>query len=311
MGRALLLLLYALAASSYSQDTSWRRVQIIMDTYAFLEGQHEALSTVEDQYPTLRHDVHATRKVVDPIFESARTNAHKLLLAELGRENFGALQLKIRSTLDKQYEKPIEKEAHARDFLQEVRRRANGDLDKQLPAAILHLAYIDEPHNEWLLDPNHFAVAGNANLRLKMPMPKSWKEIDPAMPQALKHFTSMSGNGSEHMIVIAYDVSESKGDLLSENSIKEMIPPNAKLHAIESIEIDGYRAVSVDAEEEFEASGKRLKVRMLQFMIVAGGKLLCLQGSVGPITATRDIQQHFKTFEPLFRLMALSTDVTE
>lgn len=47
-----------------------------------------------------------------------------------------------------------------------------------------------------------------------------------------------------------------------------------------------------------------MKIRMMQFMFTQKQKLYCLQGSIGPVHAEKNLDFQIKKYEPLFRLIA-------
>jgi uncharacterized pyridoxamine 5'-phosphate oxidase family protein len=75
------------------------------------------------------------------------------------------------------------------------------------------------------------------------------------------------------------------------------------------VTIDGSPGMMVEVEETINSATTKMKVRMLQFMFVRKKKLYCLQGSIGPVEASKNLEPQIKKYEPLFRLIATKTQV--
>lgn len=214
--------------------------------------------------------------------------------------------------LRRQFSVPIEKEQHARDFLEIVKDRPHSLKDTVLTKGIISFAYQDKPHQEVVdghirnFNTKSHPKAADSNLRI--PVPKSWLAQEATMPETVQQFTSFHGRGNEKILLVIYDLPADEPFVLNKNSAAELLPPQAKLIRTESVTIDGRPAIMIDVEETLY---KKAKVRMLQFMFTEKHKLYCIQGSIGPVESSQNLDLHIQKYEPLFRMIASRTQIAK
>lgn len=130
------------------------------------------------------------------------------------------------------------------------------------------------------------------------------------MPQTIQQFTSHYGNGEAKIVIVAYDLSAQQPEMiLNKKSIMQMIPPEYRLIRTDKVKIDGIPGMMIEVEQSLGYADNQMKIRMLQFMFIQNQKLYCLQGSIGPVEADKNLDQKIKKYEPLFRLVASNTEI--
>lgn len=309
--RTLLLFVYfAFAVHCYPQAQKFTpKVKLAIETYAFLKGQSSALQMIALQFPTLKHDVAATEKSSEVMFGRAERNIENFLQDELGDSEFRNVKDRIKALLYEQFKNPIQKKKHARDFLEKVRYRLRFTADTSITKSIISFAYHDAPHQEitdgYIRTYSTKSHPKAAKSALKLSIPKSWRAEEAEMSATVQQFTSYDGNGTEKILIVIYDLPAEDPELvLNEMSVAEMIPPETNIIRTETMIIDGKTGIMVEAEETLNLSNNKMKIRMLQFMFAQKQKLYCLQGSIGPAAASKNLGPDLKKYEPLFRLVA-------
>lgn len=294
----------------YSQIQNYTpKVKLAIETYAFLKGQSSALKKVALEFPALKHDVAATEKSSAVLFGRAEQNIHSFLKAELNNSEFNRISEHIDTLLNEQLNNPIQKKEYAFDFLEKVRCRLRFSEDSIIEKAIISFAYHDAPHQE-ITDGHikNYTTQGHPKAEktaLQLSIPKSWKAEEAESSETIQQFTSHDGRGHEKILIVLYDLPAEQHDIiLDEKTISEMIPPETKLIRSEATAIDGKSGMLVEVEETLNSSDERMKIRIMQFMIVQNGKLLCLQGSIGPVAVTKNLDLQLKKYKPLFHLIA-------
>jgi hypothetical protein len=312
----LILFLYvAVQAPVYSQMQEYSpKVAFAIETYVFLKGQSTALKAVSKQYPALRDAAAATEKKAESSFGRAAKNIERFLQDELEHSDYNLLQSKIDSLLNEQLKNPIEKEKHARDFLRYAEKRLHFIPDTLLYKGIMSFKYHDAPHQE--IKDGHLDIftsydhPKSRQTMVKVPVPKSWIAEEAEIPETIQQFTSCNGKGIEKIILMIMDLpAENKNFILNEKSIKSILPPQTTLLRTEAIMIDNRPGMMIEVEENLNTHSDSMKIRMLQFMCIHEEKLYCLQGSIGPVKADRNLAFHIKKYEPLFRLVAARTEI--
>lgn len=314
--RNIVLFIYlAFPALFYAQVQKYNpKVNLAIETYAFLKGQDAALQSIALQFPNLKSNVAAAEKSSKALFDRAQRNIERFLQEQLDKSEFSQLQNVLDLRINEQLKKPIEKEKYALDFLQIVHQRPHNLTDTVLLRGIMSFAYDDAPDKE--MADGHiqlFSIEGHPKAKqgiLKLSLPKTWLAEEAEMPETIQQFTSHYGKGNEKFLVIVYDLPRENHDLiLNPKSISEMMSPQTKLIRTDTATIDGRPAMMVEAEETLISKNDKMKVRMLQFMFVHTGKLYCLQGSIGPVKVSHDLEHNIKKYEPLFRLIAARAQI--
>jgi hypothetical protein len=299
-----------LTANSFAQSAGYSpKIQLALETYTYLRGQDLSLCAIARQFPELGTETDSVQlAITNSWLGKAKTNLETFLITQLGNENFTALDDQVESFTNRQFERPIEKVSYARNFLAEIGRRLNGNIEPPTKERIQAFAYDQFPDGE-LID-GHTAIfnssghekAGKSVFRLVVP--QSWQPSESEMPETIQEFTSYCGTGSEKILIVAHDASVTDKDFFSEASIREMVPPETTLYRIENISLDGRPGVMTETEQPIYFKNSRLKIRMLQFMFAAGNKLFCVQCGVYRALPSEALEPGLKKIEPLCRLVA-------
>jgi len=315
MKKLVLLIYYVFPTLFYAQVQQYTpKVNLAIETYAFLKGQSFALQTVASQFPELQSNVAAAEKSAAVLFGRAERNIEHFLKEELKNSEFQKLQYTLNSLINKQFKHPIEKQKHALDFLEKVKDRPHYISDTLLLKGIISFAYYDAPHQE--IADGHIEVFNSKNhpkapkTTIKLYLPKSWLAEEAEMPETIQQFTSHYGKGNEKFLIVIYNLpEEEKNFTLDKKSVLGMIPPETKVIRTENVKIDGSPGMMIEVEETINSAHNKMKVRMLQFMVVQKKKLYCLQGSIGPVEVSQNLDHKIKKYEPLFRTIAAKTQI--
>lgn len=305
----LYLLLPALCFGQVQQYTP--KTAFAVETYAFLKGRSAALKSIARQFPALKSEITTATKSTAVLFARAEHNIEQFLSNELSEESFNALKNHLNAILAQQTESPIEKEQHARDFLEKISSKSSTLNDTLQSKGIISFAYHDVPHQE--ITDGHLKIFTTkdhpkaAETDLEIPIPVSWQAQEAEMAQTVQQFTSFHGKGIEKILVVIYDLPADQNFELDKKSVSDIIPPQTELIRTEAIKIDGRPAVMIEVEETIPH--EKVKVRMLQFMFTQNRKLYCIQGSVGPVESSKNLDLHIKKYEPLFRMIASRTQI--
>lgn len=310
-----LIIYFTASALCYSQSPEYSpKVELAIETYAFLKGQKAALQKVAAQYPSFAEEVRSIEEKAEGTYGRAEKNIEEYLKEELKERQYTNLEKNIELMANEQLSKPIEKMEHAAAFLQTVKEKINFNQAENIPAGIISFAYHDTPHQE-VVDGHieNYSTKGHPKADesiVTFPIPKSWIAEEGEMPATVQQFTSFEGKGNEKIMMVIHKLAkEDRNLLLNEKSVSEMIPPTVRLIRIEKATIDDMPGIMVEVEETLDTSVNKMKVRMMQFMVTYQEKLYCLQGSIGPVALEENLDHQFRKFEPLFRLVAEGTEI--
>jgi hypothetical protein len=305
---ALFTLTCGLGAALYPQSKS-PKMQHAIDAYAFLCGQEQSLVKIAAEFPKLDSDIEKiTSSAI--MFNRAKANIELYLKANLTTDEFQRLETEIMISVETAFKKPIEREAYAQNYLEEVKQRIKGAMEIPMCRTILSFAYEEFPEKEmtdgYIITYNTAGHQKSKNADLKIEIPKSWETSDAEQAETVHEFTSCAGYGSEKILIMIHEVPETNEDMFSDADIREMVPAGTKLFRIEHMTIAGTKGAMAETEETFQGKQGQLKVRMLHFMFAKRGKLYCIQGSVGPVPEQVDLMPRLQKYEPLFRRVIAS-----
>lgn len=312
----LVLLIYcAFPTLFYAQVQQYTpKVDLAIETYAYLRGQSAALHAVSLQFPALQPNVVAAENNSKVLFGRAERNIERFLKDELDHSEFNKLQNNLNSLIKEQLKYPIEKQKYALDFLEKVKDRPRFISDTALLKGIISFAYHDAPHQE--ITDGHIKIFNTKDhpktgkTPLKLSVPKSWLAEEAEMPETIQQFTSHYGKGNEKFLIVVHDLPVEENEfIVDEKSVLQMVPPDTKILRTETVTIDSSPGMMIEVEENINSGNTNLKVRMLQFMFVKKHKLYCLQGSIGPVEVGKNLEPEIKKYEPLFRLIAAKTQI--
>lgn len=315
MKKLALLLYCAMPTLSYGQIPKYTpQVNFAIETYAFLKGQSAALQKVALQFPQLQPNIVAAEKNSKILFTRAQRNIERFLEDELSNSEYHKLQNGLDSLLNEQLKNPIQKEKYALDFLTKVKERSFFISDTLLLKGIISFAYHDAPHQE--INDGYsafFSTQGHPKAKqsiVKLLMPKSWLAQEAEMPETVQQFTSCFGKGNEKFLIVIYDLPAEHYDfVLNQNSISKIISPQTNIIRSQAVTINGRPGMMIEIEEILYSATIKMKVRIVQFMFVEKQKLYSLQGSIGPVKASQNLELEIKKYEPLFRLIAANAKI--
>jgi len=314
MVKFIYILILIFPCACFSQNEKYNaKVAFAIETYAYLRGQNAALEKVAHEFPHLMPKVYEAEKDLKSVYGRTEKNLKQFLKEELEIAQMDSLHVIMDSLLNQQLSHPIEKEQYAQDFLLKLKDRSK-HTQERLPKGILCFKYYDAPHQE--ITDGHVHVFNTENhpkaehTSIKVPVPTSWLAEEAQMPETIQQFTSCYGNGTEKILIVAYDLPEElHGFKLNDKSVRSILSPSAKVIRSEALTIDNVPAFMIEVEESIENENNHMKIRMIQFMIVDKNKLYCLQGSIGPVEKNEDLGFEIKKYEPLFRLIASRTEL--
>ncbi|KOP38767.1 hypothetical protein DBB36_17435 [Flavobacterium sp. WLB] len=290
------------------------KVQLAIETYAFLKAQSAALKKVAMQFPCFTKEVRSLEKNAQAVFGRAEKNIEHFLQEELNDSQFTNLEKHIDSLVKEQLKNPIQKKKYADKFLENIKDKIEFSQDAAVHKGIISFAYHDAPHQE--VTDGHsvkFTIEGHPKAEetvLTLPIPKSWTAQEAEMPDTVKEFTSCDGKGNEKILILIHELPEEyQNFVLTEKSVLEMIPPQSRLIRTEPVIIDNRTGIMVEIEEILDLPTNKMKVRMLQYMLAHEQKLFCLQGSIGPVSVHQNLDLEMRKYEPLFSLVAKETQI--
>jgi len=152
-------------------------------------------------------------------------------------------------------------------------------------------------------------------VRMRFFYPHTWKAVDGSRPNIVQKFVSDAGKGQHWALIqtralppeLGGDLSEdAKRQVLTEDVLKEFVPPGGKFLSSAVTKIDGELCGMIEYETTSERVGLTLGQVGLMFVIPRPGTLLILSFSTGGdgTSGLESIRRSYRIAKPLLLHMA-------
>lgn len=307
---AIICIVFISSTNSYAQNEN--SIKLTSRAYGFLIGQDYSLSNIKKKFPDMKLAITKSEIEFNMSFGQAKNNMRKFLTKAMGENYVKALDNDLITEVQKLLPNQKITRKGAIDYIDEVSRRANGEIETPVLEILLSFQYEDSPAREFLSGYKYtFSTKGHPKAKgtdWQIEIPESWKAQEAKRPNIIQSFISRYGSGTETMMLMVMDIgyAPSQKELeqdISDEEIKASLPENARLISNKHIKIDGNHGFM----SEYEIAAQRIditrKSRVLQFVFVSKDKaciLLCAVGSIDD----EDLSTKMEKYAPLFKMVA-------
>ncbi|MDO9264176.1 MAG: hypothetical protein Q7U02_09430, partial [Desulfosalsimonadaceae bacterium] len=196
------------------------------------------------------------------------------------------------------------------EFLETVKRRAEGHIESPFIEYLLSVKYLSEPAREFIDGyRQQFNSEGHPKakgLKIALQLPKSWKANEGERSHILQKWTSQNGTGFE---MISLDIRDSEvptdakiEELVSSGKIRESIPNGATYINSGVFSLEGRKGNWIELTNKQEKLGVEMYQHGIEYQLYYNDKaitLLCL--SSNPDKKMAD--DRLENIKPLFLLV--------
>ncbi len=292
----------------------------MVSTYAFYVGQVYSVQMLAQKFPALAPELTRAQYKFDSSFKASVDNIDSILRIENTR--WAADKAKFLDLMKEKIDLTNVTLDQAKAFIVEVSARAEGKISSPFLETLLMYKpdFLRQPgeelirgHKRTFSTKNHPKSKG-VNFHIEYPI--SWKAKEGVRPNVISMFKSENGRGFESCLLMVKELPISEAEKLSEteirevfsqNSMKQMVPANARFVSSVPIKIDGLPGAAIIFDLEAQQLDIVIKTRNLHFAILYKNKIIFVQCTVaGSQDEANNLPARFKRFEPLFRLIANS-----
>jgi hypothetical protein len=315
-----ILLLFITAMNVFGQTTDnlikpkYKRVS---EAYGYLTGQEYSLDLIKKEFPQFEMSILKAQMSFNSAFGKSKEGM-KIYLAEyLGQNEFNQYEGKLISEMKKILGNQTFTEEIAKNFILEVESRAKGNIASTVLETLLTFQFSDRPQDELISGfTTTFKTKGHQkskNTDWQIKVPKSWKAEEADRPNIIQKFTSDYGSGNQSIMLMVKEVpipngykmtKEELNDLFTEKEMKDMVPDGGKSISCAKMTLDNNIGGMIEFEQTMERLDFKMKIRMVQFMLIRGNKMYTLQGTVGSEKPDIDLSLEMKKHLPLYKLVA-------
>jgi hypothetical protein len=289
----------------------------VFQTYGFVKGQEYSLNKIKEKYPQFAVDVIKSKAKFDSSFKQSVNNLETELKQLIGEEYFADYKISMYKELEKLISQQKLSEKDILLFLDEVSKRADGNMQNPILHYLLHYKFKESPHQEFLQDYNQeFFTKGHSKSKgtdIKLKVPISWKAKEADRPNIIQKFVSRNGNGTSTIMLIVKDIPLKPGEKFTETEIeeffiesemKEMIPDGSKYISFKKENYDQHKGGALEFYHEQTNMGLLIGMRTIQNLFIYEDKMYFLQCSVGGKADRSILDSEMEKYRLLFNLVA-------
>lgn len=154
-------------------------------------------------------------------------------------------------------------------------------------------------------------------IEMQISYPSTWKAAEGTRPNILQKFVGRSETGMDMMSITTRTLPapfdkelspEEKNEVLSEEGVTEMLPPDGKLLSHKITKIDGEPCAMVEFLVVSERAGMKIAQKGMFFAIVRPGTLILIQIATGA-DATKGmdaLNARYESVKPLYTMIGSS-----
>lgn len=296
----------------------------LAEAFGYLEGQKFTLEKIQSNFSHLSLSVKKASNAFSSSFGNADKNLKLYLTDRWGEKNFSDFKLSMMSKLKETLGNQELNEEDAIIFVQDVEKRAKGEISTPVLETLLNFQYLENPENEFINGYKEgFRTKGHPKSKgtdWQIKVPKSWFAEEAERPNIIQKFTSDYGDGREIIMMMVKDLGLPKNykfskdelnSFFSEKGAKEMVPKGATFISFKKMVLDNNIGGMLTIDQVVERLDFKNKIRMVQFNFVLGNKLCFIQFHVKSDDLTTDLSERTNKLMPLFRQVVNSLVINE
>jgi len=319
---SIIFLLSALTSNAFSEiNLSNALAKDIGRAYGFYLGQNYSLNEISKKYPSLSGETFIAEKEFSITFKSSIEGMNALMLRNAKSE-----WNKIKRNLTTQISSSIDiekiSETQARQFIELVKERANGDIESPVIETLLLFksGYKNNPEREFF-DGYKYKYSTNGAGKAKgvafsIEAPKTWMAKEGNRPNIVQKFVSDNGRGLELLLVLIKEMPLQPREKITEKDILEILNPKDIKDVLPdgSIYINSGKLTLENLPGywvHFKTSMSRVRnsvdMEIIMYTIFFKDKMIQIQGQVmTSINGEPGDSGGFKKYEKLFDIMTNS-----
>lgn len=246
----------------------------------------------------------------DSSFPRIKSKLKDQLVSALGNKLFNKMDKELKKQFQTNLGNQIITKGIAQEFLQQVKKRAAGEIDSPVLEYILSVNYLSYPVGEFTNNyRQRFNSEGHAKaqgIKLTLQLPKSWKAKEGERPHIVQKWISQNGDGLE---IIHLDIRDTEGytptnseveAIVSSGEIKDMVPDGASYQESGIFSLEMRKGLWLEMTIAQERAGIKLYQRSRLHQLFFRGKAIGLMcGASASIEDTSSVDDAFKNIKPL------------
>lgn len=322
--RAILILLVLIVSSPNVFPESKLSNALAKDigrAYGFYLGQNYSLSQISKKYPSLSGFAKIAEKEFSATFKSS-IEGMDALMREHAKSDWNKIKTKLTTQISSSINIERISEIQARQFVEQVRERAKGNIESPVIQTLLLFksGYEKNPEREFL-DGYKFKYSTNGSGKAKgvgfsIESPKTWVAKEGNRPNIVQKFVSENGRGLELLLILIKEVPLQPGEKITEKDvlqilnpkdIQEFLPDGGVYLNSGKFTLENLPGFWVHFKVDMARVRNTVGMETIMYTIFYKNKMIQIQGQVmTSINGEAAERGGLKKYEKLFDLMANS-----
>ena len=293
----------------------------IGQAYGFYLGQNYFLSEISKKYPSLSGLALIAEKEFSATFKSS-IDGMDALMAKYAKSEWNKIKAQLTTQIASSINIEQISETQARQFVEQVRERAKGNIESPVIETMLLFksGYEKNPEREFL-DGYKFKYSTNGAGKAKgvafsIEFPKTWVAKEGNRPNIVQKFVSENGRGLEFLLILIKEIPLQPGEKITEKDISEILNPKDIQDFIPDggvylnsgkLTLENLPGFWVHFKMDMARMRNTVGMETIMYTIFYKNKMIQIQGQVmTSINGEPTERGGLKKYEKLFDLMANS-----
>lgn len=293
----------------------------IGQAYGFYLGQNYSLSEISKKYPSLSGLALIAEKEFSATFKSS-IDGMDALMAKYAKSEWNKIKAQLTTQIASSINIEQISETQARQFVEQVRERAKGNIESPVIETMLLFksGYEKNPEREFL-DGYKFKYSTNGAGKAKgvafsIESPKTWVAKEGNRPNIVQKFVSENGRGLEFLLILIKEIPLQPGEKITEKDISEILNPKDIQDFIPDggvylnsgkLTLENLPGFWVHFKMDMARMRNTFGIETIMYTIFYKNKMIQIQGQVvSSINGEPAERGGLKKYEKLFDLMANS-----
>jgi len=252
--------------------------------YGFILGQEFSLSRIKKEYPELAPNILLVKSQFNSAFPNIKSKLKSQLIAAMGKKLFSQTDNELKKKLQTNRGTQVITKEIAQAFLQQIKERAEGNIESPVLEYLLSVKYLAFPANEFIEGHRQtFKTEGHKkaqDIKLVLQVPKSWKAKEGNRPHIVQKWVSANGTGLEMMLL---DIRDAEGytpsnkeieSFVSSGEVRDIVPSGAKYINSGLFSLEMRKGYWVEMAMPQERAGFKLYQHSVMYQLFFRGKAI-------------------------------------
>jgi len=304
------LMTFLFSVSAHSVELNRGNQAGISEAYGFALGQQMSLDRISRIYPDLAREALLARLSFERTFGDIPAKVEPMLKKALGNAEYQKLRAALEKTLGEQLERELLSREIAKNFLEEVRSRSEGNIHSPVLEFLLAIKFSKFPADEFAKGfRQKYRTDGSGKSRgviLEMQVPRSWQAAEGYRPHIVQKWKSEAGTGME---LIMLQVRETEGvyitrsdvaEIVQPGEIESMVPSGGVLEDYGMVSVENLPGYFMDIGLLQERAGMVIYQKIRQYNFFYRDRIIAVHCSAGSLESEHEsVELRFEKVKPL------------